>query len=72
MALRLTVTSHLKQAEENRAFWRSQTPEARLDEVERLRMEAGKFLYEYPTRLRRVITVTRKARKDCMDGAERE
>ena len=61
MSLRLTVTSHFEQAEENRAFWRSQTPEARLDEVERLRMEAGKFLYEYPARLRRVITVTRKA-----------
>jgi len=36
------------------------SPEERLDEVELLRIEGGKFLYEYPTRLRRVITITRK------------
>jgi hypothetical protein len=36
------------------------TPEDRLNEVELLRIEGGKFLYEYPTRLRRVIKITRK------------
>lgn len=35
------------------------TPEERLDEVEHLRIEGGKFLYEYPARLQRVIKVTR-------------
>jgi len=36
------------------------TPEERLNEVELLRLEGGKFLYEYPARLRRVISVTRR------------
>lgn len=31
-----------------------------LDIVERLRIEAGKFLYEYPTPFRRVINVIRR------------
>jgi hypothetical protein len=57
----LTVTNHQEQAEADRAYWRRQTPEARLDEVERLRLEAGKFLYEYPARLRRVLEITRRA-----------
>ena len=47
-----------EQDETNRR--RSMTPEDRLNEVELLRIEGGKFLYEYPTRLRRVIKVTRK------------
>ena len=38
----------------------SMTPEERLNEVELLRIEGGKFLYEYPTRLRRVIKITRR------------
>jgi hypothetical protein len=38
----------------------SLSPEERLNQVELLRLEAGKFLYEYPARLRRVITVTRR------------
>jgi len=38
----------------------SLTPEERLDEVERLRIEGGKFLYEYPARLQRVIKITRR------------
>ena len=54
-------TTHAEQAVEDKEYWRSQTPEARLDEVERLRIEAGKFLYEYPARLQRVISVARKA-----------
>ena len=35
-------------------------PEESLDLVERLRIEAGKFLYEYPTTFRRIVTVVRK------------
>ena len=55
----LKITTHEAQAAEDRVYWRSRTPEERLDEVERLRLEAGKFLYEYPTRLRRLLTITR-------------
>jgi hypothetical protein len=47
-----------EQDERNRR--RAMTPEDRLNEVELLRIEGGKFLYEYPTRLRRVIKITRK------------
>ena len=36
------------------------TPEGRLDLVEQLRLQAGKFLYEYPTEFRRVVKVIRK------------
>lgn len=36
------------------------SPEERLNQVELLRMEAGKFLYEYPARLRRIVTITRR------------
>jgi hypothetical protein len=53
----LRVTNHREQAEEDRRVWRSRTPEQRLDEVERLRLEAGKVLYEYPARLRRLLSV---------------
>ena len=34
--------------------------EESLDTLERLRLEAGKFLYEYPARLRRTVTIIRK------------
>ena len=34
-------------------------PEERLDVLEQLRLEAGKFLYEYPARLRRTVKVVR-------------
>jgi hypothetical protein len=37
------------------------TPESRLDLLEYLRMESGKFIYEYPARFRRVVEVIRKA-----------
>ena len=57
--MKLTVTTHEEQARRDREYWRSRTPEERLSEVERLRLEAGKFLYEYPSRLRRVVTITR-------------
>lgn len=55
----LRVTDARIQAEEDRLAWRERTPEERLDEVERLRLEAGKFLYEYPVRLRRLLSVAR-------------
>ena len=55
----LTITTHEAQLEADRAYWRERTPEERLDAVERYRLEAGKFLYEYPTRLRRLLTITR-------------
>ncbi|HEX2955419.1 MAG TPA: hypothetical protein VHO70_01235 [Chitinispirillaceae bacterium] len=47
-----------EQDEKKRRF--SMTPEDRLSEVELLRIEGGKFLYEYPARLRRVIKITRR------------
>lgn len=61
MKLKLTVTTNERQRESDHVYWLNQTEEARLTMVETLRMESGRFLYEYPTRLRRVITVTRKA-----------
>lgn len=33
--------------------------EERLNVVEQLRLQSGKFLYEYPTRLRRTVKVVR-------------
>ncbi len=59
--MKITVTTHEEQARKDREYWRSRTPEERLSHVEDLRIEAGKFLHdEYPSRLRRVITVTRR------------
>ena len=46
--------------EEERQRRRTLSPEERLNEVELLRLEGGKFLYEYPTRFRRVIRITRR------------
>lgn len=59
----MTITNHSEQEENERAFWRSRTPEERLDAVEILRLEAGKFLYEYPSRLRRIVTITRRTER---------
>lgn len=61
MEMVITVTTQAEQEKKDREFWRSLTPEQRLDIVEQLRIESGKFLYEYPARLQRVIKVTRKA-----------
>ena len=61
MELKLTITTHEEQSRAERAYWRSRTPEERLDAVEVLRLEAGKFLYEYPSRLRTVVAITRRA-----------
>jgi hypothetical protein len=60
--MRLTVTTHSEQVRQDRVYWHCSTPEERLDLVEKLRIEAGKFLYEYPSRLRRVVTVARRER----------
>ncbi len=40
-------TTHKQQAIDDKEFWKSQTPEYRLDVLEQLRLEAGNFLYEY-------------------------
>lgn len=60
MYKKLTITTACEQAENDRVFWRNRTPEERLDAVEILRLEAGKFLYEYPIRLRRIVSITRR------------
>jgi len=57
--VQLAVTDPQAQTEDDRRAWRMRTPEERLDAVEALRVQAGKFLYEYPTRLRRLLTVAR-------------
>ncbi len=55
-------TSHDDCKKNDRDYWLAKSPEDRLDQVELLRLEAGKFsFYEYPARLLRVIKVTRKA-----------
>lgn len=42
----ISVTTHEELERDDRAFWQSKTPEERLDMVEVLRLEAGKFIYE--------------------------
>jgi hypothetical protein len=60
--MKLINTTHEEQAKKDRQYWLSRMPEERLIHVEDLRIEAGKFLYdEYPSRLRRIITVTHRA-----------
>ncbi len=58
--MQLTITTHKDQSRQDRAYWRNSTPEERLDALELLRTEAGKFLYEYPSRLQRVVAITRR------------
>jgi len=60
MEKKMLITSRSEQEKKDRVFWRNRTPEERLDAVELLRLEAGKFLYEYPSRLRRVVSITRR------------
>ena len=36
------------------------TPEKRLELVEQLRIQAGKFLYDYPAKFQKVVKVVRK------------
>jgi hypothetical protein len=69
---RLSNTDQRSQSLEQRQYWRSLSPEERLDIVEQLRLEAGKFLYEYPAPLQRVITVIRKHQVDQADVEELE
>ena len=54
-----TVTDQHSQSKADRQAWRNRSAEERLDAVEQLRIEAGKFLYEYPVRLRRLLAITR-------------
>ena len=63
MSRKLTISvvkNHNELEERDINYWKKQTPESRLNELEILRLQAGKFLYEYPTRLRRIITITGK------------
>lgn len=55
--MRITVTKLHDSAGNDNDMPRN--PEERLNLLEQLRLQAGKFLYEYPARLRRVITVIR-------------
>lgn len=67
--MKLTNTTHEEQAKKDRQYWLSRTPEERLSHVEDLRIEAGKFLYdEYPSRLRRIITVSHRTPYVPCDG----
>ena len=63
----INVTNHKEQRENDRKLWRGLSPEERLDIVEKLRIEAGKFLYEYPARMKKVITVTNRKNKLSTD-----
>jgi hypothetical protein len=55
-----TYQNHADLQEHDRKFCMSLSPEERLNQVELLRLEAGKFLYEYPARLQRIIKITRR------------
>lgn len=55
--IRKTSIAELEMAD--RRYWLARSPRERVEEVERLRLEAGKFLYEYPARLRRVVATVR-------------
>ena len=50
--------NHDDLAHHDKEYYKSLSPEQRLDIVEDLRLSAGKFLYEYPARFRRVVVVT--------------
>jgi hypothetical protein len=52
--------NHDEQQQNDREAYLALSPEERLNQVEYLRLEAGKFLYEYPARLRRTVTITRR------------
>ena len=63
MKRKLTITKSEDQAAADGAYWLSRTPEERLDMVELSRLEAGKFLYEYPCAMQKVVTVTNRKPK---------
>jgi len=52
--------NHAALEAQDRESYLAMSPEERLDQVESLRIEAGKFLYEYPARLHRIVTITRR------------
>lgn len=60
MEMKITVTTREQEQAEDRAWMRSLTPHERLSLLEQLRREGGKFLYDYPSRLQRIITIVRK------------
>ena len=61
MVRKIKVYTNFKaHEEEERQRRRALSPEERLNEVELLRLEGGKFLYEYPAKFRRVIKITRR------------
>jgi len=63
MKKKLIIIDREKKARQDRLYRMSLTLEQRLDLVEELRLEAGKFLFEYPTRLRRIVTVIRRPQR---------
>ena len=61
MKKKIIVTNVKEQKIQDLKSRRSKSPEQRLSEVEDLRIQAGKFLYEYPTRFRKIIRITHQA-----------
>ena len=57
----IRVTNQQESDLEDKLFWENKTALERLAAVEALRLESGKFLYEYPKRLQRILTLVRKA-----------
>jgi hypothetical protein len=51
-------------AEADRAYWLSKTSQERLADFERLRIEAGRFLYDNPDRLPRIIETFEGPRRE--------
>jgi hypothetical protein len=58
--MKISVTTNSQMEKNDLLNRKSMTPSERLDLVEQLRIESGKFLYEYPAGLRRIIKITRK------------
>lgn len=64
MARKLEITisgSFQEEARRDLNEYRRMSAEERLNLVELLRLEAGKVVYEYPARFRRILTIARKA-----------
>jgi hypothetical protein len=56
-APQIVFTDSASQAAADRAAWRALSPNERVDMVEQLRLQAGRFLYDYPCRLRRLLAI---------------
>jgi hypothetical protein len=68
---KIKVTTHEKQAEENRAYMHRLSPDERLDMVEAIRIQWCKHMgIEYPTPMVKVIRVIRcdEGMKDSARG----